>query len=195
MDRLSLVIVAAAAALGACEDRGDKGGPPPSRVDSVKADPKARASLEGFCDVQFPAERAPAFALPTLAGSAAPASPSGWRWVNVWATWCKPCLEELPRLQRWRTKLGERVAMVFVSADESDDVVTQFRASHPDTPEGPRLADPDALPTWLATLGLDAAAPIPIHVFVDPEGRTRCVRAGGVGDEDYAAIAQLFGGS
>jgi len=190
MDRLPLVIIAGALALG-CNDPAE-GGAPRSRVDSVKASPSARASTEGFCDVDFPVERARAFALPPVVGDA-PASTGGWRWINVWATWCKPCLEELPRLRRWQAKLGERVAIQYVSADDSDAAIRQFRASHPETPDGPRLADPDGLPQWMTSLGLDAAAPIPVHIFVDPSGKTRCVRAGGVGDDDFAAIEQLLG--
>ena len=56
------------------------------------------------------------------------------------------------------------------------------------------MADPDGLPAWLTAIGLDAAAPIPVHVLVDPAGRTRCVRSGAVGDGDLAAIETLLAG-
>jgi thiol-disulfide isomerase/thioredoxin len=187
MDRLSALI--AIALVGACDEPSAPGGAS-SRVDSVKG--RARVSaVADLCDVHLPADRAPTFALPALAG-AAPPTVAGWRWINLWATWCKPCRDEMPRLLRWEATQRPRLSLVFVSADESDDVVAGFRAAHPEVPPGPRLADPDALPTWLVALGLDAAAPIPIHVLVDPTGHTRCVRAGAVSDLDLAAAAQLI---
>jgi thiol-disulfide isomerase/thioredoxin len=191
MDRLPAVIAAAAAALAGCDSGSGAPGEPSSRVNAVKGEAR-RVSADELCDVRHDGDRAPRFALPPLAGPA-PAAGAGWRWVNVWATWCKPCLEELPRLERWAARHAGRVELVLVSADESDATVATFRSAHPGVPDGVRLADPDALPAWLSTLGLDAASPIPIHVLVDPEGRTRCVRAGGVGDGDLAAAEALLG--
>jgi thiol-disulfide isomerase/thioredoxin len=177
MDRLPALIVAAAAALAGCESDSSSG-EPSSRVDSVKGK-KRRVSAEELCDVRHADDRAPRFALPALAAPA-PAPAAGWRWVNVWATWCKPCLEEMPRLERWAART--KVELVLISADEPGVAV-----------ETPRLADPDALPGWLTSLGLDGGSPIPIHVLVDPEGRTRCVRAGGVSDDDLVAAEALLG--
>jgi thiol-disulfide isomerase/thioredoxin len=110
--------------------------------------------------------------------------------VNVWATWCQPCIEEIPRLHRWRAQLGD-LPLVLVSVDESDQIVADYRKGHPEITSSARFADPAALPAWLKTLGLDEAAPIPIHVFVDAQGKTRCVRAGGVGEPDFAAVQKV----
>jgi thiol-disulfide isomerase/thioredoxin len=37
--------------------------------------------------------------------------------VNLWATWCEPCLREMPSLERLQSRLGERVAVLAVSED------------------------------------------------------------------------------
>jgi thiol-disulfide isomerase/thioredoxin len=164
------------------------------RVNAVKASPAQQVDPAELCDVYPRAADAPAFAWPTLTGPAPAASGRGWRWVNVWATWCKPCIEEMPRLRAWRDRLAERgvdVELRFISADASDEEVAAFRARHPEIPETLRLADPDALPAWLTQLGLDAAS-LPVHVFVDPAGRARCLRASGVNDSDYPAVEALF---
>jgi thiol-disulfide isomerase/thioredoxin len=202
MDRLSALVayayavavavavaVVPAVMLAAC-DSSSGGEPPRSRVDAVKATAGKGPSIADLCDVHYEAEKAPVFEMPAVAGRA-PARASGWRWINVWATWCKPCLEELPRLASWRGKLGARVSLEFVSADESDEVVASFRAKHADAPEGPRIVDAAALAAWLPKVGLDAEAPIPLHVFVDPAGKTRCVRSGAVRDGDLAAVERL----
>lgn len=194
MDRLQALAVVTTLivpALAACDKGGSE--PPPSRVNAVKADP-GKVSTAGFCDVRHPAGRGPAFELPALA-SPASSAPAGWRWINVWATWCKPCVEEMPRLQQWRGRLSRAdrpIDLVFLSVDESEEAVASFRAAHPDTPASLRIAASSALPAWLRSVGLDEGAPIPVHVFVDPAGRVRCARAGGVGDDHFAMVERLF---
>jgi thiol-disulfide isomerase/thioredoxin len=196
MDRLpALIVVALAAAAAGCESSSNQpAGEPAGRVNASKGKTK-NVSTEAFCDVHFAKDKAPSFAAPTLAtGTMPPAAPGRWRWVNVWATWCKPCLEEMPRLQKWRDRLtagGRPVDLVFVSIDKDDPTIASFRTTHPEIPEGGR-ADPAAWPTWLKTIGLDAEAPIPIHVWVDPDGKMRCVRAGGVREQDQDAVDLLF---
>ncbi|HEX3413514.1 MAG TPA: TlpA disulfide reductase family protein [Stellaceae bacterium] len=37
--------------------------------------------------------------------------------VNLWATWCEPCLREMPSLERLQSRLGERIAVLAVSED------------------------------------------------------------------------------
>jgi hypothetical protein len=194
MDRLPALILAAAA-LAACDDGGSAPSGSTRRADSVKAGKVAAAPVEDLCDLRFTAAKAPAFALPALTGPP-PAATTGWRWINVWATWCKPCLEEMARLGSWQPRLaaaGHPVSFVFISADASDAEVSSYRAAHPDVPVGARLADPDALAAWATSVGLDAEAPIPLHILVDPKDRVRCVRAGAVADRDYPAVLGALG--
>ena len=37
--------------------------------------------------------------------------------VNLWATWCEPCLREMPSLERLQANLGDRIAVLAVSED------------------------------------------------------------------------------
>jgi len=190
MDRLSALI--ALAALGACEETKPSGDPP-SRVNAAKTTQHKGATVESFCDVYAAAAKAPKLVWPALA-EAPPAPAAGWRWINIWATWCKPCVEEMPRLVKWQAKLGgpTKLDLAFVSVDESADDITTFKKSHPDTPATLRLADSKTQEAWFTQLGLVGAPPIPIHVFVDAQQRVRCVRAGGVRDADYAIIEKLL---
>ncbi|HEX3500821.1 MAG TPA: TlpA disulfide reductase family protein [Stellaceae bacterium] len=44
--------------------------------------------------------------------------------VNLWATWCEPCIREMPSLDRLRAALpGEDLAIVLVSQDRGGDKV------------------------------------------------------------------------
>jgi thiol-disulfide isomerase/thioredoxin len=199
MDRLSTLTLAAAlgAALAsaACDSKTERPTAPTSRTDGAKVSAGQAATTEAFCDLHATDDKAPAFRWPELAaGGAAPGAPTTWRWVNVWATWCKPCIEEMPRLAAWRARLaaaGKPIELAFVSVDESDAEVAAFRAAHPETPPSIRIAGADKRTAWLKGFGLGDGA-IPIHLFVSPANRLRCARAGGIREKDYGVVEQLL---
>lgn len=200
MDRLQTITVTVflTAALVACGNKDSsatsaQASPSADRVNAVASE-KEVISLDAFCDVRAPAAASKAFQLPPLAEASSRAF-KGWRWTNVWATWCEPCIEEMPRLIEWETKLkqqGKQVELEFLSVDTSAETVAKFRAGHPQIPSGVRIADFEHLAPWLTSLGLDAGATIPIHVMTNPSGRVRCVRTGAINEADYPAIRELL---
>jgi thiol-disulfide isomerase/thioredoxin len=125
-------------------------------------------------------------------------TPGRWSWVNVWATWCKPCVEEMPMLARWHSELeaaGTAYNLLFLSVDAQAADVQAFRDQHRSLPAGPRLKEISLLEGWLKSVGLDATAVLPIHLFVDPAGKVDCTRMGSLGVEDRAAVEALFRGT
>lgn len=191
MDRLSALALAVPLAVAACSSKKE---PPQSRVDTTKVAEK-KVDTAAFCDVQFPGTTGPLFTVPKLVGGDVPTSTGTWRWINVWATWCQPCVEEMPRLASWREKLGaagRRYELAFVSVDEDEADLVDFRKEHPGTPASPRLAEPAKQADWYVSLGLDGGAPVPIHIFVEPNGHVRCARAGSVRERDYAVVEKLL---
>lgn len=195
MDRLYPLIACAALVLTACEDRAS---PVPtqagSRVNAVVATKTSAEAPAQFCDVYHAdGAAAPTMKMPDVT-TAAPAQAAGWRWLNVWATWCKPCIEEMPRLAAWERELASHGLgdVLFVSADESDELVANFRAENPEAPASLRLTSPDRLQPWLAELGLTEAPSLPVHLFVDASQKLRCVRMGGVTERDRGAVERLL---
>jgi peroxiredoxin len=75
--------------------------------------------------------RAPAFELPRIGGGA-PVSLASLRGkvvlLNFWATWCKPCEDELPAMERMNRELaGSDFELVGVAVDADAAPVLQFR--------------------------------------------------------------------
>ena len=194
--RATLLLIAIA--LAGCD--GDSGGSPPppptSRFEAVTAVAPKHDELAGFCDARAEPGQGKAFALPAVDGAAPPSlGQARPLWLNLWATWCKPCIEEMPMIARWQQQLaakGKAVDVAFLSVDEDPTVVPKFRAEHPSVPESMHLADPKALASVVAALGLDPGAGLPIHVFVEPGARIRCVRAGAVSESHHAVVTSLL---
>jgi peroxiredoxin len=75
---------------------------------------------------------APAFSLPRLDGQGE-LSLADLRGrvvlLNFWATWCKPCEDEMPAMQRlWQRLAGPGFELVAVSVDDGSADVEAFRA-------------------------------------------------------------------
>ncbi|MFQ5486919.1 MAG: TlpA disulfide reductase family protein [Gammaproteobacteria bacterium] len=75
---------------------------------------------------------APAFTLPTLAGDTMSLADQQGKVIllNFWATWCRPCREEMPSLQRlWEEFRTQPFVILAVAADRgSKKTVADFVA-------------------------------------------------------------------
>ena len=76
---------------------------------------------------------APDFAAATLDARSATRTLRDYRGdvvlLNIWATWCLPCREEMPSLQRLHEALGDDgLRIVAVSIDRDDDAAEKIRA-------------------------------------------------------------------
>lgn len=50
--------------------------------------------------------------------------------LNFWATWCPPCVEEIPSLVALQKQLGDKVVILAVSTDEDADAYKNFTKLH-----------------------------------------------------------------
>jgi len=181
--------------LGCKEEPADRA---PARYEAVKAKP---AAVSRWCDNAF-AGAAPRLSLPPLAppaaGRAPAALPAGKRvWVNLWATWCQPCLREMPLLLKWQSDLrkdGVDVDVLLLSLDEDGDAYAKFLAEHKELAAAKvgRVASQSVYEQWVKSFVKDPATPIPLHLLAGADGNTRCVRGGSLREGDYpAAMAAL----
>ena len=209
VDRLRHLALAALLAASCSDDApaGPKEKPQgSSRFAAVKSDRDAPKAASTFCERVYGVEDAKKWTSPPdkpipgyVPSEQAPANdaPPGktWRWVNLWATWCLPCVEEMALLGKWRTALaadGAPLAMELWSVDgEEKDLVDWLQKNKmPGTVRWVRGSED--LPALLAQLGLDRNTAIPIHALVDADDRLRCVRVGAVHDSDYSAVKALL---
>lgn len=50
--------------------------------------------------------------------------------INFWATWCGPCLKEMPSIQKAMEKLkAEKIVFLFAS-DETSEQIQEFKNEH-----------------------------------------------------------------
>ena len=52
--------------------------------------------------------------------------------INFWTTWCPPCREELPSMNRaWKQLEKENIAMLAINMGEDEDTIFIFSADYP----------------------------------------------------------------
>ncbi|MEM6439739.1 MAG: TlpA disulfide reductase family protein [Pseudomonadota bacterium] len=88
--------------------------------------------------------------------------------VNLWATWCPPCIKEMPALDRLRQALSDdpRVDVVTVNTERRGRAkATAFMEDNMLYALEPWSDERSALPRAIGVLGL------PTTVILDPQGR------------------------
>ncbi len=102
--------------------------------------------------------------------------------VNFWASWCGPCVDELPVLTGLAGREG--VAVVGVNYKEPLDTIERFTAAHPLGYPVLRDRTGDAFKRW--TPGV-----MPTTVLVDRTGRARWRTVGEIPPDDTRLRAAI----
>ncbi|HVW83381.1 MAG TPA: TlpA disulfide reductase family protein, partial [Bryobacteraceae bacterium] len=79
-------------------------------------------------------DRAPSFSITTDSGKTVTAREFGGKLLllNFWATWCPPCIEEIPGLNEMARQLGPKGLVILgVSVDKDESAYKQFLARNP----------------------------------------------------------------
>lgn len=107
-------------------------------------------------------------------------------YLNFWATWCPPCVGEMPAIEAMYKKYGDRLRFAAVSVDESAETAKAFIAERGFT-----------MPVYTGDLQklandymLDA---IPRSILVATDGSIIAEHLGGMSESDLEAfLAKAF---
>lgn len=107
--------------------------------------------------------------------------------INFWATWCGPCRQEFPELQKAATRQGSDVVVLALDQSESTDKVTRFRDKF-------NASFPILMDTTNAVFNSYGLSGIPDTIFIDRDGIVREVVAGPLSSGSFQyRIAQILG--
>lgn len=170
--------------------------PTASAQPSATAPVKARALCQGpALNRAMPSEKVGHAEAPgaTALGDSVPVGNGKWTWISLWAAWCAPCKEEMPRLLKWQSKLSTSLSVQFVSLDEDERQLLRFMESQP--AGGVRasfwLPEGNVRDNWLGALRLKSSPQLPVQILVNPQGRVHCIIEGAVDDGDFAQGAAI----
>lgn len=106
--------------------------------------------------------------------------------INFWATWCPPCREEMPSMNRAWNKVKEDVSMLAINVGEDEDTIFIFSADYPI--DFPVLLDHsgDVIRQW-------PVKGLPSTFVLDREGNIRYMAVGAREWDDDALLEIVKG--
>lgn len=166
----------------------DNGTSPQGNEVAAEAPGNAVMPVTGRLDRSHAGTPAPAFTFQDESGQ--PTTMAAFRGkptlVNLWATWCAPCIVEMPSLDALAAREGDALNVVALSQDlNGRELVTQFFAQRNFRHLEANL-DPDM--RFMTEMRLDT---LPTTILYDSEGR-EVWRMVGMAEWESERIARLI---
>lgn len=95
-----------------------------------------------------------------------------WIVINYWASWCHPCLDEIPQLNQLHRQFGQKIALFAVNFDvstikEQKELIKKYQIEYPS------LEDPSDI------LHLGDITGVPVTFIFKPDGQLKEALYGG----------------
>lgn len=120
------------------------------------------------------AQQAPAIKWPELAKRMQPGAADSTVVVNFWATWCKPCLEEMPYILAAHSRIEQaKVRFLLVSLDFKQDRERKLLPflQKKQWPVPVVLLDESDYNAWIPRVSKDWEGNIPVTLILHGDGR------------------------
>lgn len=107
--------------------------------------------------------------------------------VDFWATWCPPCVAEIPGYVKLQEKYAkDGLVIVGISLDEGGvDLVKKFAASK-------KINYPLAMGDGAVVEAFGGVEAIPTTFVIDREGRIQHKKVGAVKEEEFESVLKKF---
>jgi len=106
--------------------------------------------------------------------------------INFWATWCAPCVLEMPNIQKYYEKYPGQFEVVAVNADETLWSVNKFVKDI-------GVTFPVVLDPGLKVQALYRPRGLPTSFLIDAEGRVRTQHVGLMSEKKLAEYLERVG--
>lgn len=125
-------------------------------------------------------DRAPPLVVPQLGGGRIDLERLRGKslWVNFTATWCPPCRDELSLMERFQGALGTRITVLVIDVREPEEAIASLATELGLTLPIGLDTDGRAQRDW-------GAYALPVHYWLDGEGRVRAFVYGGAGPDQF----------
>lgn len=95
-----------------------------------------------------------------------------WVLINYWASWCEPCIKEIPELNQFAQQQGDKVAVFAVNFDGIQGAQLQEQVAKLKFAIPVLTADP------AVTLGYERPQALPSTFVFSPDGKLKQVLQG-----------------
>lgn len=131
---------------------------------------------------------APEFSLQTLDGKDVLSSQFRGKpvLINFWATWCGPCEEEMPLIQKAADQYGQNLIVLGINDDETADQVRTFVQQH-------RLSFHILMDPGSKVTDLYQVRGFPTTYFVNAQGKIQAIQIGEMSAEQLATYLGQIG--
>ena len=169
--------------LAGCDRAADGGAQPDDAAPAAEA-----SALTGTIDAQFAGTPLPDVVITDAAGRSLDlGAVEGPVLINLWATWCAPCVTEMPQLDALAGELDGEVRVITVSQDlRGAEAVTPFFAAR----RCARL-EPWLDPETVLSAQFSPSGQLPLTILFDAAGKEVWRVAGGYDWASSAASAKV----
>ena len=187
MNRVATAALVLALLATACKPAADQAAAP---APATPAPDATQPVPEVATDAEPARPDHPALVVDTLDGARYDLADHRGQWVvvNFWATWCSPCLKEMPELSALHT-MREHISVVGLAYEEIDVAEMQsFLAEHP-------VAYPIAIiDVYQPPADFDTPRGLPMTYLIAPDGKVARQFLGPVTAKEIETAIEASGG-